>query len=80
MATIATRLCVLIEVQVLTHWWPWEHLLLGFFVRYTEQFLLLRQTVFAVRYVLKLKKQLSIEHVIQHSSTKWQDPLDEINA
>jgi hypothetical protein len=36
--------------------------------------------MFSVRYRLRLKKQLNIKHVIQHSTTKWQHSNIEINA
>jgi hypothetical protein len=51
-----------VKYKVLTPWWPWEQLLLGFvfFVRYAvfvkKQVLLLRQAVFAVRFGLRLVK------------------------
>jgi hypothetical protein len=31
-----------------------------------------------MKYVLRLKKQLSIEHVIQHTITRWRTPVGEI--
>jgi hypothetical protein len=40
----------------------------------------LRNPLFCMRYMLRLKKQLSIEHVIQHTITRWRTPVGEMVA
>jgi len=41
----------------------------------SEEILWLRQHVINVRYKLRLKKQLSINHLIQQSTDKWQHSI-----